>query len=69
MDVMAQDFDAVPTGTSDTTVAVVGRSYTVSRTVTQPSSSLKDVQLVVSGIDRVRADTFVTRLHKRRSFP
>lgn len=69
MDAMAQDFDAVATGTSDTTVTVAGRSYTVGRTVTQPSGHLKTVQLVVSGVDRVRPDTFITRLHKPRSLP
>jgi type IV pilus modification protein PilV len=67
MDVMAQDFDNVATGTSDTVVSVAGRSYTVSRTVSRSSVHLKDVTLVVSGLDRVPPDTFVTRLHKSRN--
>jgi len=66
MDVMAQNFDAVPTGTSDTTMSVAGRSYTISADVTQPSVHLKEVQLVVSGRDRVHPDTFQTSLHRPR---
>lgn len=69
MDVMAQDYDAVATGSSDTTVTISGRTYTVTSNVSSPSSRLKDVELVVSGTGRVSPDTFVTRLHKRRALP
>ncbi len=69
MDGMAQDYSAVPTGSSDTTITVAGRSYTVSRTVTQTSGKLKSVQLVVTGGTGVTPDTFITRLHKAVALP
>lgn len=69
MDVMAQSFASVPVGTSDTTVSVAGRSYTVGKTVTRPAIHLKAVTLVVSGRDRVRPDTFVTLINMPRALP
>jgi type IV pilus assembly protein PilV len=63
LDAMAQDYSGVSVGSSDTTVTVAGVSYTVSQTVTQASSRLKSVQLIVSGGAGAAPDTFVTRLH------
>lgn len=69
MDAMSQNFTGVAVGTSDTTVTIAGRTYTVSQTVQQPSVHLKDVTLVVSGLEQVPPDTFVTRLHRPRALP
>jgi type IV pilus modification protein PilV len=69
MDAMAQDYDVAVVGTSDTTVTVAGRSYTVARTVTQTSSKLKSVQLVVTSSFTAVPDTFLTRVHKPSALP
>ncbi len=69
MDAMAQNYAGVAVGSSDTTVTVAGRSYTVSRTVTQAATKLKSVQLVVTGATGVTPDTFVTRLHAPVTLP
>lgn len=69
LDAMAQDYGGVAVGSSDTTVTVAGVSYSVSQTVTQMSSKLKGVQLIVSGGAGAAPDTFVTRLHAPVSLP
>jgi Tfp pilus assembly protein PilV len=69
LDAMAQNYSGVAVGSSDTTVSVAGISYSVARTVTQPSAKLKSVQLIVSGGAGAAPDTFVTRLHEPMTLP
>lgn len=45
------------------------RSYTVTVTVTQPSSRVKEVAAQVSGIGPLNSRTFTTRLYQPRQLP
>lgn len=59
---------AVP-GAGDTTVEVGGRSYTVTRTVRQVGTDLREIEVAVAGADGVASRVFATRVHRERALP
>lgn len=63
------NFSAVPTGTTDTTVTVGNRSFTVTRTVEQPTPRTKEVTVEVPGSGDQSDEVMVTYLHQPFSLP
>jgi Tfp pilus assembly protein PilV len=51
------------------TFAIGGRDYSVAITVTDLSTRLKDVRVVVAGAGTLAPDTFVTRVQRPRPLP
>lgn len=62
-----EDFDLLADGTD--TVDVGGRAYPVSIAVTDVSSRVKEVRVVVDGAGTLGPDTLVTRIQRPRPLP
>lgn len=65
-DMVTRDFQTVLSMTGDTTLTLGGRTYTVSRSVTEISAVYAEIEIVVAGADRLGPDTVVTFVHNRR---
>lgn len=66
---VARGYEALATGSSDTTLVVGERSYTVAREVTQAGPDLKQVVATVSGAEGIAPRVFTTRVHRERALP
>lgn len=64
---LSQSYADIGSGQQDTTVTVGGRTYQVTRAVTNAGTGMKEVEVVVSGEGSVSAATFRTRVHQPRS--
>lgn len=64
---LSQSYADIGSGQQDTTVTVGGRTYQVTRAVTNAGTGMKEVEVVVSGEGSVSAVTFRTRVHQPRS--
>lgn len=62
-------YSSVPAGTKDTTITVGNRSFTVTRTVEQTSSTTKKVTVEVPDSEDQSTDTMVTYLAAPRGLP
>lgn len=66
-DMVQAGYGNVPT--TDTTVTVGNRTFTVSRSVTAAGTRWQEIQVEVEGIGERPPETFVTRLHAPRTPP
>lgn len=64
-----EGYEAARLGSSDTTVEVGERSFTVARAVTQVGVGLRELSATVSGDGVLPERSFVTRLHRIRPLP
>ncbi|MFO7588622.1 MAG: hypothetical protein R6X22_11160 [Gemmatimonadota bacterium] len=66
-EVRLQDFASVTSGAD--TFDVGGREYPVSITVTDVSSRVKEIRVIVEGAGTLGEDTFTTRVQRPRPLP
>lgn len=66
---VARGYDALSPGTSDTTVVVGDRSYTVTREVAQAGQDLRRLTVTVAGTEGIGPRAFTTGVHRERELP